>query len=125
MSRSIRAAVGVFTAVALGQMAGATTIATFADPSTGPGTPLFTFNGTGGGPGSSLSGSWLNNGLLLQTPGTPSPDFPNAHFTMAPVVVTGVSGPSYSLGPGSIVFTDNGGTMQLTISFTSATRVRA
>jgi len=120
MSRSF-----VLAASAVGALAPAVladTVATFADPAINGSTPLFTYNSSVG-PNGSLSGSWGNNGLLLQTPGEPaSPDYPNAHFTMLPVAVTAVlPGPIYQLGPGQIVFTDNSNTQQLlTISFGSA-----
>jgi len=124
MSRLFPAVVVCASTAVFAGTAGAVTIATFADPSTGPTQPLFTFNSNGAG-GGTLSGSWLGNNLLLQTPGSPSPDFPNAHMTMLPVTVTGSAGPVFTLGPGSISFTDNTNVVQLVISFTSATLVNS
>jgi hypothetical protein len=96
----------------------AATIATFADPSPNGTQPLFTFS-SGGGTGT-LSGSWTSTGLLLETPGLPAGDFPNAKFIMDPVSATG--GPSvWTLGAGRIRFQDSGGTDQMFISFSGGT----
>jgi len=85
------------------------TIATFADPALGAGTPLFTV--TGG----SLTGEWTGSGLTFLTPGLTAPDFPNAHFTMASVTAAADG----TTGPGTIQFTDNANNPIMTISFNS------
>lgn len=68
-------------ALALGAAAHADTVATFADPASGPSTPLFTLTGN------TLTGGWSGLGLTLQTPGTPAPDYTNVTFTMTPLMV--------------------------------------
>lgn len=94
----------------------ADTIATFSDPAVDGTTPLFTFSSDGGA--GSLSGSWSGLGLLFQTPGLAAPDFNDARFAMAPVAATG--GPTnWTLGAGTINFTDTGGAPLMTITFAS------
>lgn len=100
---------------ALAASAQATTIATFADPTTGPATPLFQFNsGTG-----VLTGSWLAMpNLLLQTPGVPAfPDYPNAQFQMTPIGTVGAIGPILVMGAGQVNFFDATNAPLMTISF--------
>src|SRR4051812_26214530 len=85
------------------------TVATFADPSTGPTPPMFTLAGN------VFSGSWSGNNLNLLTPGLAAPDFPNAHFTMSPITVGALGLTS----GGTITFTNNANVPQMTITFSS------
>jgi len=98
--------------------ASATTVATFADPSTGPATPLFTFNAAAG----TLTGGWSGLGLLLQTPAQlPSgTSYANAQFSMTPLGSIGNFGSIYHMGGGQINFTTAGNAPLLTISFSDA-----
>jgi len=108
----------VLLALAGSAVANADTIATFSDPSPNGTQPLFAF--TSAGSAGTLSGSWTGTGLLLETPGVPAPDFPDARFTMAPVTATG--GPTlWTLGPGRISFQNSSGTEQMFISFNGGT----
>ena len=109
-------------AVGLGSLAitaaaSADTVATFADPTTGPTPSLFQFNaGTG-----TLTGGWGGSNLLLQTPGLPAvPDFANATFTMSPLSAIGAFGNIYHLGGGQLNFFDSLANPLLTISFGDA-----
>lgn len=103
--------------LAISAAASADTVATFADPAAGPGTPLFSFNaGTG-----TLTGGWGGAGLLLQTPGLPAvTDFNNATFTMSPLSTIGAFGNIYHLGGGQLNFFDSSNNPLLTISFGDA-----
>lgn len=90
------------------------TLATFADPSNG--NPFLfkwdTVNNT-------LSGSWTNPGLNLDTPGfTGGGSVANAKFTMNPVnLTTVIAGSLYTMGAGSVNFTDASNNNVLTIGF--------
>ena len=111
----LAATIGTF---AIGAAASADTVATFADPATGPATPLFQFNsGTG-----TLTGGWMGQpNLLLQTPGLPSVgDYPNAQFQMTPITATGSFGGIYMMGAGAINFFDATNAPLLTITFSNA-----
>lgn len=111
MSRSLCALAIV--GLGLSASAHAATILTFADPATGPSTPLFTFNG------STLSGGWSASGLLLETPGLSAPNYPDARFEFDDVTVTPTGFPPfYNIGPGQIRFRDSGGNLLVTITFT-------
>jgi MYXO-CTERM domain-containing protein len=108
-------------AVALMLAAGATsaqavsvTIATFQDPAPNAGTPLFERNGA------IFTGSWNGPGLLLATPGSPSPDFANATFQMSPLTVVNDFGSFQQMSGGSIQFFDQTNAPILTMSFTGA-----
>jgi MYXO-CTERM domain-containing protein len=103
--------------VAIASAASATsTVATFSDPASGPGTPLFTFNAAAG----TLTGGWGASGLLLETPGLPLvPNFADATFTMTPLSAMS-SGPIYLMGGGMINFFDSTNAPLMTITFTSA-----
>lgn len=111
----LAATLGTF---AVGAVASADTVATFADPSPSGSTPLFRFNaGTG-----VLTGGWVGqNNLLLQTPGLPLVgDYPNAQFQMTPLSATGAFGNIYIMGGGAISFFDATNAPLLTISFSNA-----
>lgn len=98
-------------ALALGSFAQADTVATFADPATGPTTPLFQVNGN------LLTGGWSGTGLTLLTPGTPAPDYTDVTFTMTPLVLIPLfSGFSMTLG-GVVNFFDSAANPILTITF--------
>lgn len=118
--RSITEALVRIAAVA-GVMVGAATaradtIATFADPAIDGSTPLFTFDGAS----LVLTGGWSGNGLLLQTPGLPAPDFPDATFTMTPVPVVQVYPGLYLASSGAIQFYDSASNPIWRIDFGSA-----
>ncbi len=113
MSRSL-CAFAVATTALVGTSQAAT-ILTFADPATGPATPLFQLSG------GILTGGWAsgNVGLTLETPGLAAPDYTNAWFDFAPVTVTPTGTPPFFLlGPGQIRFYQFGGVTPLvTITF--------
>lgn len=112
MSRSLCAL--VVAGLGLSASANAATILTFADPATGPSTPLFTLTN-----GTTLTGGWSSTGLLLETPGLSAPNYPDARFEFDPVTVTPTGFPPfYNLGPGQIRFRDSGGNLLVTITFT-------
>lgn len=106
--------VGVMGAASVAQ---ADTFATFADPAANGTTPLFAWNGTT----STLSGGWNSTGLNILTPVAPAPDFPNAKFTLNPIVASSVIGGIATFGPGSIDFFDSGNNPIFTIAWASAT----
>jgi hypothetical protein len=85
------------------------TVATFSDPANNASTPLFTLAGN------VFSGSWNSTGLLLETPGVPAPDFPDAHFTLTPITV-GAGGATTG---GTITFTNSANVPQFIITFSS------
>jgi PEP-CTERM motif-containing protein len=104
------------------------TVATFDDPSQNSSTPLFTYDASGGTiVGSTLSGSWLVNGLdLLFSPSNTT--FTDTTFDTGTLVATGgcVDGPggicvvdAVVFGGGTFTFTNAGGDI-LTFSWTSA-----
>lgn len=88
------------------------TIVTFADPAMGPGTPLFEVNTAT----NMLTGGWSGSDLLLETPGLPAPNLPDATFTLSAVALL-TPLPFATLGPGQIDFYDNANVLQLTITF--------
>lgn len=90
------------------------TIATFADPSNGS-TFLFDWDMTA----NTLTGSYTGAGLTLQTPGfTGGGQVSNAQFSMTPVVLTEViSNTLYTMGAGTINFTDATNNPVMTIIF--------
>lgn len=99
MSRSLCAL--AVSATAFVGSAQAATILTFADPATGPSTPLFTLAG------GQLSGGWSdsNAGLLLETPGLAAPNYADAWFDFTTVTVTPTATPPfYTLSAGTIHF---------------------
>lgn len=111
MSRSLCASIAAVAAF-VGTSQGAT-ILTFADPATGPDTPLFTFTGN------MLTGGWSGNNLLLETPGLAVGNFANARMEFDPVMVTPTGTPPfYNLGPGEIRFLDSNSNLLVTITFT-------
>jgi hypothetical protein len=82
------------------------TVATFADPSPGAGTPLFSYDG----PSMTLSGGWSGTGLTLETI---VGDFTDATFTLSSTVAP-LGGDS---GSGTIEFFDSASDPLLTINF--------
>ena len=88
------------------------TIVTFADPASGPATPLFEVNTMTG----QLTGGWSAPGHHLETPGLAAPDFMNARFTMSAVAITSPL-PFATLGPGQIDFTDEFNNPLMTVTF--------
>lgn len=90
----------------------AATIVTFADPASGPSTPLFEVNTAT----SLLTGGWTAPGLTLETPGLAAPNFANARFTMTAVTLTSPL-PFATLGPGQIDFADEFNNPLMTITF--------
>jgi len=109
-------------ALAVVSAAHAQTIATFADPAGGPGTPLFAFNAATG----TLTGGWAGTGLLLQTPGLLAvPYFAGAHFTITPISTVSNTGLVYNMGGGQINFTDSANNPLLTITFSNSTMLYA
>ncbi len=93
----------------------AVTIATFADPTTGSGAPMFSFNSAT----NVLTGQWLGQpNLLLETPGVAAfPDYSNAQFQMTPLAAVGSLGPILVMGAGSVSFYDSTNAPLMTISF--------
>lgn len=114
MSRSLCAF--AVSATAIVGTSHAATILTFADPATGPDTPLFQLSG------GQLTGGWASGslGLTLETPGLAAPNYVNAWFEFDPVTVTPTGFPPFfTLGAGEIRFFEFGGmTPIVTISFT-------
>lgn len=104
------AALSTLAAVA-GSAQGAT-IVTFADPAMGPSTPLFEVNSMTG----MLTGGWSGSNLLLETPGLPGPNLPDATFTLSAVALL-TPLPFATLGPGQLDFYDSSNVLQLTITF--------
>ena len=94
----------------------AATIGTFADPTTGPTPSMFQWNATTG----TLTGGWAGANLDLLTPGVSAPDFPNATFTMTPLVATSVTFGIAQFGAGSIQFRDSLNTAIFLIEFDAA-----
>jgi len=113
MSRSLCAF--AVAATALVGSTQAATILTFADPASGPSTPLFQLSG------GQLTGGWASGslGLTLETPGLAAPDYPNAWFDFSPVTVTPTGTPPFfTLGAGQIRFYEFGGVVPIaTITF--------
>lgn len=100
-------------ALTLGATAHAATVATFADPASGPGTPLFTLTGN------VLSGGWSGLGLTLQTPGTPAPDYTNVTFRMTPLNVIPLFGGFSMTNGGVVTFFDSAANPILNITFSA------
>jgi hypothetical protein len=98
-------------------VARADTIATFADPATDGSTPLFAFDAS---QLLVLTGGWSGTGLLLETPGLPAPDFPDATFTMTPIPVVQVFPDLYVASAGAIQFYDSASNPIWRIDFDSA-----
>jgi len=92
------------------------TVATFADPTTGPVPSLFQWNATT----NTLTGGYFGSNLTLETPGIAAPDFPGATFSMAPLVGMNIGGGVVQFGPGSIQFFDSGNQLIFNIAFSSA-----
>lgn len=90
------------------------TIATFDDPALSAATPVFERNG------GVFSGGWNGAGLLLRTPGSPSPDYPNATFQMSPLAVVNDFGSFQQMSGGSIQFFDQFNAPILTMTFSGA-----
>jgi hypothetical protein len=116
MTRSARIAV----ACVLGLLAGvsslnASTTCTFADPSPDGTQPLFELSGI------TFVGSWTQPGLLFETPGLPLPNYPDATFTMTPLIATPIIPGLWTLTGGEIDFADNGGHTVFIINFDAAT----
>jgi hypothetical protein len=115
LALSIAAAAGLL----IGQANAATiTVATFQDPTTGSGTPLFSLNGAT----DTLSGGWSGSNLNLDILGTV---FSNATFTFTSLVNSGVSGVegfafAPSTGNGLVVFRDSSNNVILEIEFQRA-----
>jgi MYXO-CTERM domain-containing protein len=108
----------VLGSVVLVGAASAATVATFADPSSGPTTPLFSFNAGSG----TLTGGWSGLNLNLQVPNLlpTGTTFNDAHFTMTPLGSIGNFGNIYHMGGGQINFTTAGNAPLLTITFGDA-----
>lgn len=109
--------VATFAVIASAGMVGAAqaaTIVTFADPASGPATPLFEVNSAT----SLLTGGWSGPGLTLETPGLPAPNYANARFTMTAVTLT-TPLPFATLGAGQLDFQDDLGNPLMTITFSS------
>lgn len=102
-----------------GTAANAATVATFADPTSGPTPSLFQWNETA----DTLTGGWSGTGLTLETPGTTAPDYTNVTFMMTVLVASSVTptpvGPVALFGVGKIEFF-SGVTEILQIDFSSA-----
>jgi hypothetical protein len=112
--RSAIAVAVMFAAGASSAHAVSVTIATFDDPALGAATPLFQRNGL------TLDGAWGGTGLLLQTPGSPAPDYPNATFVMSQLVVVNDFGAFANMSGGNIQFFDQFNAPILTMTFTGA-----
>lgn len=112
--RSVLAVALMLSAAAGSASAVSVTIATFDDPALSAVTPVFTRNG------GVFSGGWSGPGLLLRTPGTASPDYPNATFLMSPLLVVNDFGSFQQMSGGSINFFDQFNAPILTMSFTGA-----
>lgn len=104
--------------------ASAVTVATFADPTSGPTPSLFQYDTTT----QTLTGGYSGLGLTLETPGIGAPDFADATFTMTPLSAVLVVGPFVQFGPGTVQFFDSaanpifridfdGGLMSASLSF--------
>lgn len=110
----------LMSAVVLAAAAAATahgsTIATFADPTTGPAPSLFQWNAVT----STLTGGWSGTGLNLLTPSTSAPDYADAKFTVSPLVATSTFMGIALFGAGSIDFTDSANNLVFKIEFDSA-----
>ncbi|MBX3386757.1 MAG: hypothetical protein KF768_09315 [Phycisphaeraceae bacterium] len=116
---SLRNALALTATVSLAGLVGsakATTVATFADPTTGPTPSLFQWDGTT----NTLTAGWSGLGLDLLTPGTLAPNYTDATFTLTPLVGV-VAGPVVTFGAGSVQFFDNAANPVFTINFNSAT----
>ncbi len=114
--RNVPLSVTVAALVGLVSSAQAATVATFADPSTGPAPSMFQWDATT----STLTGGWAGPNLDLLTPGTLAPDFPASTFTLTPLVGV-VAGPVVNFGAGAVQFFDSAANPILTITFDSAT----
>ncbi len=112
MSRSLCAL--AVTTTAFVSSTQAATFLTFADPSQGSSTPLFTLSA------GLLTGGWSGMNLTLETPGISQPDYANATFEFDPVMATQVGGTAFfTLGAGQIRFFEAGGvTLIARINFT-------
>lgn len=95
-------------------VANADTVATFADPSSGPSTPVFSLTGN------TLTGGWAGAGLNLLTPGTPAPDYTNITFVMTPLIVMPLV-PGFALTSGGQIDFFDGLTNIFTIQFDGGT----
>jgi hypothetical protein len=96
-SRMTKVTIAVAVLATLVASTNAFTLATFADPTLGPATPLFTLAGT------TFTGGWGSPGLTLQVPATTS-SYSNATFTMTPLPLLNPGG---LLGGGTISFFDS------------------
>lgn len=114
--RRLLATVALISVAGLAASANATTVATFADPTSGPTPSIFQWNGTT----NTLTGGWSGLGLNLLTPGTLAPDYADATFSITPLVGV-VAGPVVAFGPGQVNFFDSLANPIFTINFTSAT----
>ncbi|MBI4579246.1 MAG: PEP-CTERM sorting domain-containing protein [Planctomycetes bacterium] len=101
---------------AAGTFATTFTVATFADPSPGSSSPLFSLHFDGSGDLDSVQGSWSGTGLTLQVPFDGSV-YPDATFSM-PAVSVNAAGQA---GPGHVEFYDQTAALILTIDWISGT----
>ncbi len=91
------------------------TVATFSDPAPTGSTPMFTLDIAN----NKLSGSWLNPGLKLLTPGLSAADVDNAKFKMNPISLNPIGIGLYTAGPGQLDFTDAADNLVFRINFTT------
>ncbi len=109
-ARTVTFAVGLVCMFGMQQAKATTfTVATFADPSPGAGTPLFSYDGAS----MMLSGGWSGTGLTLETV---AGDFPDATFSMSSIEAP-LGGDSEL---GAIEFFDSSASPLLTITFEAA-----
>lgn len=94
----------------------AMTIATFADPTTGPVPSLFQWNATT----NTLTGGWSGTGLTLQTPGSSFPDLTDATFTLTPMVAVFNMFGTVGFGAGAVQFFDSAANPVFRIEFDNA-----
>ena len=96
--------------------ANAGTIATFADPTTGPAPSLFQWNAVT----QTITGGWAGTGLTLLTPSTAAPDYTDARFSLTPMVALSNMFGFVFFGPGAVQFTDSANNNIFRIEFDSA-----
>lgn len=110
----IRAILPAAILAAAAGVSNAVTVATFADPTSGPTPSLFQYNATT----QTLTGGYAGLGLDLETPGIAAADFADATFSMTPLVAIANLGPFVQFGAGSVQFFDSAANPILNISFT-------
>lgn len=101
----------------LAASANAQTVATFADPAAGPGTPLFSLNAATG----VFSGGWSGTGLTLLTPALPTTSYSDVTFVLSPLSTTFMIGGFRQLSGGDVRFFDSSLAEIFRITFSDAT----